>query len=187
MTDRSAHETPTATPVRPDTAPGSAPVRPESAPDSATAHPDTAPRPTPATPGRLPTPEELTALADGRLPGLLGFTVTRVEATRIAAAMAVEPHHLAPNGYLHAASVVALADTACGLGCRLTLPEGALGFTTLEIKTSYLRTTRAGTVRTQAELVHGGRRTQVWDATVTDDEDRPLALFRCTQLVLWPT
>lgn len=145
---------------------------------------DRAPRATPGPrDGELPTAAELTAIVAGRLPGILGFTVTEVRSGSLAAAMDVEPHHLAPNGYLHAATVVALADTACGLGCRLALPEGAHGFTTLEQKTSYLGTARSGRITTEARLVHGGRSTQVWDATVQAGE-RTIALFRCTQLIL---
>lgn len=143
---------------------------------------DRTPRPTPAE----ITPETLTALGIGRLPGVIGFIVTAIGDGRIEAEMEVVPSVLAPNGYLHAASVVALADTACGLGCRLTLPEGASGFTTLEQKTSYLGTARTGTVRTIATLAHGGRRTQVWDAEVLNGDGRRIALFRCTQLILWP-
>ncbi|MDN5805067.1 MAG: PaaI family thioesterase, partial [Microlunatus sp.] len=103
---------------------------------------DRTPRPTPSPALGLPTPAELTALGTGRLPGSLGIEVTAVAHGRIEARMAVTPEVLAPNGYLHAASVVALADTACGLGCRLTLPSGAAGFTTLEQKTSHLGTAR---------------------------------------------
>lgn len=149
---------------------------------------DRAPRPTPESTGSgLPSPAELTALGIGRLPGLLGIEVTAVDAGRIEARMEVTPDVLAPNGYLHAASVVALADTACGLGCRLALPPGASGFTTLEQKTSHLGTARDGIVRTVATMVHGGRRTQVWDAEVFDGAGKRIALFRCTQLVLWPS
>jgi 1,4-dihydroxy-2-naphthoyl-CoA hydrolase len=148
---------------------------------------DRASRPTPMRPAEgLHDPAELTALGVGRLPGLLGIEVTAVGAGRIEAQMEITPALLAPNGYLHAASVVALADTACGLGCRLALPPGASGFTTLEVKTSYLGTARTGIVRTAAVLVHGGHRTQVWDADVFDGTDKRIALFRCTQLVLWP-
>jgi 1,4-dihydroxy-2-naphthoyl-CoA hydrolase len=143
---------------------------------------DRAPR---STPGRRPA--ELTALCRGRLPGLLGFVVTGVAEGHIEAEMPVTPQHLAPNGYLHAASIVALADTACGLGCRLALAEGASGFTTVEQKTSYLGTARDGVARTVATLAHNGRRTQVWDADVFDDVGRRIALFRCTQLLLWPS
>lgn len=133
-----------------------------------------------------PTPENLTALVQGRLPGLLGFRVVAADRTGVTAELDVRPELLAPNGYLHAATVVALADTACGIGCRLTLPEGARGFTTVQLTTSYTGTTREGAVRALATLAHGGRRTQVWDAVVSEAATgRAIALFRCTQMILY--
>jgi uncharacterized protein (TIGR00369 family) len=94
---------------------------------------------------------------------------------------------MAPNGFLHAASVIALADTACGYGCVSSLPPGATGFTTVELKSNFMGTARAGdTLGCRARLVHGGRSTQVWDAEVTDEAGKTLALFRCTQMVLYP-
>ena len=98
--------------------------------------------------------------------------------------MEIGPQHMAPHGYLHAAAVIALADTSCGYGCLLSLPEGGIGFTTIELKMNFLRTAREGTIACEARLVHGGRTTQIWDATVTAPDGRPMALFRCTQLVL---
>ena len=131
--------------------------------------------------------DELNALSDGHFPGLLGFTVVAVHDDGLSARLPLRPQLLAPNGYLHAAVVVGLADTACGYGCRLVLPEGASGFTTIELKSNFLRTVREGTLACRATLVHGGRTTQVWDATVIAEETgKVLGLFRCTQAVLWP-
>lgn len=93
--------------------------------------------------------------------------------------------HLAPNGYLHAAAVVALADTACGYGCMMSLPQGVAGFTTLELKTNFIGTTLAGRMTCEARLVHAGRTTQVWDAEVkSETSGKTIALFRCTQMLL---
>ena len=78
-----------------------------------------------------------------------------------------------------------LADTVCGYGCFASLPAGAAGFTTIELKTNFLGTALEGTVTAEASLVHGGRTTQVWDAVIRGD-GRTLAIFRCTQLVLYP-
>jgi uncharacterized protein (TIGR00369 family) len=101
--------------------------------------------------------------------------------------MAVGEPVMAPNGYLHAGSLVALADTICGYGCRLNLPDGASGFTTIELKSNHLGTTLEGTVLAVATPVHLGRTTQVWDARVTHEQSgRTLALFRCTQMLLYP-
>src|SRR5436305_14722102 len=127
---------------------------------------------------------DLNAAGSAFLPGHLGVEVASFEAGRVTARMEVGAQHLAPNGYLHAAAVVALADTACGYGCVLSLPEGATGFTTIELKTNFLRSALEGTIACEATLVHGGRTTQIWDARVTAPDGRPMALFRCTQLLL---
>jgi 1,4-dihydroxy-2-naphthoyl-CoA hydrolase len=129
----------------------------------------------------------LNALSPGRFPGLIGFEVSEVERGLVRARLEVHDHLLAPNGYLHAAVVIGLVDTACGYGCRTCLPEDATGFTTIELKTNFLRTLTVGVLACEARLVHGGRTTQVWDATVTAEESgKTLALFRCTQAILWP-
>lgn len=123
----------------------------------------------------------------GKLPGHLGLVVTEATPGRMAAQLPVQPHLLAPNGYLHAGSMVTLADTLCGYGCMMNLPAGASGFTTVELKSNHLGTTLEGTVASVATPAHLGRTTQVWDAVVTHVESgRTLALFRCTQMVLYP-
>jgi uncharacterized protein (TIGR00369 family) len=130
---------------------------------------------------------QLNDLSGGRFPGLIGFTVVAVHDDGVSARLQVRPDLLAPNGYLHAAVVVGLADTACGYGCRLMLPEGATGFTTIELKSNFLGTVREGGLACRARIVHGGRTTQVWDATVTaEGSGKTLALFRCTQAILRP-
>lgn len=89
-------------------------------------------------------------------------------------------------GFLHAGTVVTLADTCAGYGCIVNLPDGATGFTTVELKSNHVGTTRDGTIDCTAKAVHLGRTTQVWDATVTHKESgRTLAVFRCTQMILY--
>jgi 1,4-dihydroxy-2-naphthoyl-CoA hydrolase len=118
-------------------------------------------------------------------PGLLGIEFREAGDGFVRARLELEEKHMAPNGYLHAGTVVGLADSACGYGCILNLPEGATGFTTIELKTNFLRTAQPKTaLEADAKLVHGGRTTQLWDATVSDPEGRTLALFRATQLML---
>jgi uncharacterized protein (TIGR00369 family) len=93
---------------------------------------------------------------------------------------------MAPNGVLHAGSVVSLADTAAGYGCVANLPDGAKGFTTLEIKSNHLGTVREGVVSCVARAIHVGKSTQVWDAEVFDNTSgKRIALFRCTQMILY--
>src|SRR5215470_10682056 len=128
------------------------------------------------------------SFGDGHLPGHLGVEIITVSPQAVESRMAVRREVMAPNGYLHAATVVALADTSCGYGTVASLPEGARGFTTIELKTNFLGTAREGTISCEATLMHAGRTTQVWDATVIDEASvKVIALFRCTQFLLYPT
>ena len=121
----------------------------------------------------------------GRLPALFGFRVMAVEQGLLIAELDIRPELLAPNGFLHAATVVALADTACGYGCIAHLPEGADNFTTIELKSNFIGTAREGALTCIAKPAHLGRTTQVRDATVTRHVDGgTIALFRCTQMIL---
>ncbi len=124
-------------------------------------------------------------MRDG-LTGHLGMSLVDAGPGHLTVQVEVTSVHMAANGYLHAGTVVTLADTACGFGCIANLPSGAHSFTTVELKSNFMRTVTAGTIRAAARLVHGGRRTQVWDATVLDADARTLALFRCTQMLLYP-
>jgi uncharacterized protein (TIGR00369 family) len=129
----------------------------------------------------------LNARGNGYLPGHLGIEMLELAERTLSSRMAVKQLHIAPNGFLHAASVVALADTTCGYATVAHLPEGAESFTTIELKSNHLGTVREGAIACTATAQHLGRNTQVWDATVRDEASgRTIALFRCTQMVLWP-
>ncbi|QNN59281.1 PaaI family thioesterase [Diaphorobacter ruginosibacter] len=131
--------------------------------------------------------EAFNKAAEGTLPGMLGMRMFKVEGDAFHLEMPVRPELMAPNGYLHAGSLVTLADTACGYGCRARVPKEATGFTTIELKSNHLGTARDGTVECVATPVHLGRNTHVWDAVVRHRETgKTLVMFRCTQMVLYP-
>ena len=142
-------------------------------------------------PPALPGLEFWNQLGKGKFPGYVGMRIVHVEVGLVRAELDVQPIHHAPNGFLHAAALITLADTACGYGVRTCMPEGAKGFTTMELKSNFLSTVLDGTIGVEAKLAHGGKRTQVWDATVRAGaaiegaDGRVMALFRCTQMVLW--
>jgi len=133
------------------------------------------------------TPEYFNQFGQETLPSHLGIAITAVREGELVAQFEVAAKHLAPNGFLHAGSVVTLADTACGYACYAHLPDGAQNFTTIELKSNHLGTARDGVVVATAKAVHLGRTTQVWDAVVTSQATgKTIALFRCTQMILFP-
>lgn len=131
------------------------------------------------------TPDQCRARSQGALPDLFGIDFLTLEWGRVHTRLDIKPEFLAPNGYLHAATVVALADTTCGFGSLSHLPVGAGNFTTLELKSNFLSTAKEGAIDCEAVAVHLGRTTHVWDATVRrEDTAKIIALFRCTQMIL---
>ncbi len=134
----------------------------------------------------MPTPDQFNQRGIGKLPGHLGIVITHVGHREVRSELPVRDLLMAPNGFLHAGSVVTLADTSAGYGCLAHLPEQATGFTTVELKSNHMGTARDGIIDCVATAVHLGRTTQVWDATVTHRETgKTIALFRCTQMVLY--
>ena len=131
--------------------------------------------------------EQLQSRGAGFLPGLLGIEFTSIEPGRLTSRLAIRRELMAPNGFLHAAAIIGLADTTCGYGTIAHLPNGAQNFTTLELKSNFIGTAREGIIACVATQAHSGRTTQIWDAAVTDESnEKTIALFRCTQLILYP-
>ena len=131
--------------------------------------------------------EQLNELGDKNLPGLIGARVIELGEGYLVSELEVREEIMAPNGFLHAGAVVSLADTACGYACVRALPEGAMGFTTIELKSNFVGTTRDGKIRAIAKIIHSGKTTQVWEAKVLNvATSRIIAHFSCTQMILWP-
>jgi uncharacterized protein (TIGR00369 family) len=129
--------------------------------------------------------EHINALAREGLPGTLGIGWEEVRHGYARAFIRLERKHFAPNGFVHAGTLVSLADSCCGYGCLASRPEGAVNFTTVELKTNFLGAARDGRITGEGRLVHGGRTTQVWDAEIKREDGKVVALFRCTQLLLY--
>ncbi len=131
--------------------------------------------------------ESLNRANEGKLPGHLGLRVTEVADGRVVGRFAVRPDLVAHTGYLLAGSLLSVADILCAYGVSTVWPDGANGFTTVEVKCNFMGTLLEGEVECVAELLHGGRTTQIWDATLTNAATgKKLAVFRCTQIILYP-
>ena len=134
----------------------------------------------------MDTLEQLNEIGIGKLPGHLGIVITHADESEVRGELTINETHMAPNGFLHAGTVVTLADTCAGYGCIVNLPPGAAGFTTIELKSNHLGTAKEGTIVASAKPVHLGKTTQVWDTIVTHrDSGKTIALFRCTQMILY--
>ena len=130
--------------------------------------------------------ENLEKMGKGGLSDFLGVEILSIEERKMTSRLSIKPHHIAPNGFLHAATIIALADTTCGYASFAHLPEGAESLCTIELKSNYLGTVREGGIFCVATAMHLGKNTQVWDAKVSDEKTgKAIALFRCTQMNLF--
>ena len=119
-----------------------------------------------------------------RFPGLLGMRVVELRPGYGRVEMAVEEKHLRMRvDGLHAGAVVSLADSVCGGACQASLEEGKT-FTTVELKANLISTAGSGTIVAEATPLHMGKRTHVWEARVTRDDGKLIALFVCTQMII---
>ncbi len=138
------------------------------------------------------TPEErvrwLNEFASKKHPGMVGVEILSCEPHEVTGRLDVGEELVAGTGFLWAPVIITLADWLCAAGTPSNMKEGAESFTTIELKTNFLGSVRAGgAIFGRARPVHVGRTTQVWDVEVSDEAtERTIALFRCTQMILFP-
>lgn len=130
---------------------------------------------------------ELNDFGKDRLPGMLGLEILSCSADRVTGRIPSTDPLIAGTGFVWAPVVLALADALCAQGAGRARPVESKSFTTVELKANFLGTAAVGDVILgEATPAHLGRSTQVWDATVSSEKTgKTIALFRCTQLVLW--
>lgn len=136
--------------------------------------------------------EYLRSMMDGDLPGapiaeLLGFEPVTVEKGRVVFAVEPAEYHYNPIGTVHGGLACTLVDSAMGCAVHTTLPAG-VGYTTLELKTNFLRTLTADTGRILCEgtIVHAGGRTAIAEARITDESGRLYAHATTTCMIFRP-
>jgi len=133
------------------------------------------------------TVQRLNEFGRDRLPGLLGLEILTCTAERVTGRIQVTRPLIAGTGFLWAPVVIALADTLCAYGTGEARPPESRSFTTVELKTNFVGTVaEGGVIFGQATPAHRGRSTQVWDAVISNEATtKTIALFRCTQLILY--
>ena len=132
------------------------------------------------------TAESFNQISKDLLPGLLGIQIISVAENKIIAEMPIEKKIFAPNGFVHAGSIISLAESVAGISTVAHLPENGKSFTTLELKSNFIRGQREGTLIAESDPEHLGRTTQVWRVIVRDKESgKKVAIFSCTQLILY--
>ena len=114
----------------------------------------------------------------------LGIELVEATKERVVARMPVGPRVHQPFGLLHGGASVALAETVASTGAWLNCDQAREHVVGIEINANHLRAKRDGTVTATATPVHVGRRTQVWEIRIEDEQGKPVCVSRCTVAVV---
>lgn len=118
---------------------------------------------------------------------LMGVVVREATPDLVRGEFVVRNDLCTAGGILHGGAVMAFADSLGAIGAFLSLPEGAIGTTTIESKTNFIGAAKAGgTVTGETTPVHKGKRTSVWQTRILADNGKPVALVIQTQMALFP-
>lgn len=114
----------------------------------------------------------------------MGIRLIRATADEVTAELEIGPAHLQAYGIVHGGVHSGLIETIASVGAALTVIEKGQSVVGLENHTSFLLAVREGKLRAIAKPLMRGRRTQVWEATVTDKDSRIVATGRVRFIVL---
>lgn len=115
---------------------------------------------------------------------LMGVEVVSAAPERVEGRLMVREDLCTSGGILHGGAFMAFADSLGAIGGFLNLRDGART-TTLESKTNFLGSAKAGTtVRGIATPIHIGRRSSVWQTRVESEDGKLLALVTQTQMTV---
>lgn len=133
---------------------------------------------------KRPSADSLNRLSPNTLTEQLGIVFTEVGDDYLVATMPVDGRTRQPFGLLHGGASAALSETmgSSGANCCLDMDkEYAVG---LEINANHLRSARRGKVTGRASPVHLGRRTQVWETRIEDEDGKLVCVSRLTMAVM---
>jgi 1,4-dihydroxy-2-naphthoyl-CoA hydrolase len=115
----------------------------------------------------------------------MGVTITRATQDEVRAELTVGPEHLQGYGIVHGGVHCGLIESLASIGAALVALPRNQSVVGLENNTSFVRAVRAGArLRAVSTPITRGRRTQVWEARVLDDQDRLVATGRVRLLCI---
>jgi len=114
----------------------------------------------------------------------LGIQFTEIGSDFLVATMPVDKRHHQPQGILHGGASVSLAESVGSAASAMILGHSDMVPVGLEINANHVRPVASGTVTARAELVHGGRRSHIWDIKICNEENKLVCVSRLTVAVI---
>jgi 1,4-dihydroxy-2-naphthoyl-CoA hydrolase len=128
--------------------------------------------------------EEVRRLRHGTLGEHIGIEFTEIGEDYLKARMPVDHRTVQPDRILHGGASVALAETLGSIGGGMCVDREQFQVVGQEINANHLRPAIQGYVHGRASPIHLGRRSQVWNIEIRDDNDRLICVSRLTIAVV---
>jgi len=128
--------------------------------------------------------DEIRAHLDRGMAATIGIELIKLTPDKVVATMPVDERTRQPFGLLHGGASAALAETVASLGAFLNIDKDKQAAVGLELNANHLRAKTDGIVTATATPIHRGRRTQVWEIRIEDEENRLVCISRCTIVIV---
>lgn len=115
-----------------------------------------------------------------------GIRILRATRDEVTAELTIAPQHRQPYGIVHGGVHAGIIETLASIGAALDAGLDNKRVVGLENHTSFIRAARSGTLSAKATPITRGRRSQVWEVTVRDEQERIIATGRVRLMVLEP-
>lgn len=126
----------------------------------------------------------INAMHEGTWAGALGVVVENANRDGVTARIDIGASHRQPQGIVHGGVYASIVETLASVGAALDAMEHGKNVVGLENSTSFVKAAREGTLHARATPVTRGRRTQLWDVVIENDERKVVASGRVRFLVL---
>lgn len=127
--------------------------------------------------------KEVEKMSEGTLLEALGIEITTLENGMVKGKMPVDNRTVQPFNILHGGASVAFAETLGSLGSYLILKDSDKYAVGLDINANHVRAEQSGFVYGEANLIHGGRSTHIWDIKITNEQEKLVCTSRLTMIV----
>lgn len=131
-----------------------------------------------------PTLEQINNFAKNSMIDYLGIELTEIGKNHLKAKMPVDYRTKQPMGILHGGASVVLAETLGSIGATFTVDKEKQYCVGLEINANHIKSSRSGFVEGIAKPLHIGRKTQVWQIKITNEEKQLICVSRITLAVM---
>jgi uncharacterized protein (TIGR00369 family) len=115
--------------------------------------------------------------------GSLGIVFTNFKKDSIHATMPVNSKNCQPNGWLHGGASLAFAESLAGAGSYLLIDREQFNAFGLQVSGNHISSVKQGILKGDAQLVHKGKTTHVWEVRISDENNKLISLVRVTNII----